>query len=145
MIFASLEEAQKGIENLEEKDVPKVEGWTPYHTLVHCAQTIAFSMEGYPEMKPAIIRGTIGKLALHVFLKKGAMRHNLTADVPGLAWKEQEGTFQEGKKILGQSISDFLQYKGELKPHLLFGNMSFSEYNRYFAMHLTDHLSSREV
>lgn len=139
--LTSLETAKQELLNLKEQQGSKSKGWSPYVIFVHCSKTIEFSMSGYPALKPAIIRNTVGKIAFHKFMKQGYMRHDLMADVPGSEPIKDSGTFQEGKQILLQSIDKFSQYKGELQPHLLFGKLSKENYDQYFAMHIADHLS----
>jgi hypothetical protein len=140
--LASLAEAKKELLKLSENQEKKPEGWSIYKTFVHCAKTIDYSIAGYPSLKPAVVRNTIGRLAIHKFLKQGYMKHDLQADVPGSPDIVDDGTFQAGVKILFDSIEKFQTYKGELKPHLLFGTMDKEAYDKYFAMHIADHLSS---
>ena len=42
-------------------------------TALHCARSIEYAVQGYPKMKPAFVRATIGKLVLGRFLKSGFM------------------------------------------------------------------------
>ncbi len=69
------------------------------------------------------------------------MKHNLYADVPGAPVIEDIGSFDEGLKILMASIEKFSLYTGELQPHLLFGKLTKEQYDKYFAIHIADHLS----
>lgn len=139
--LSSLLEARKVLENLN-KDVPTSQSeWSSYEIFVHCSKTIEYSMTGYPVLKPAIVRNTVGRLAINKFLRQGYMKHNLQADVPGSPVIENTGTFEDGLKILMASIEKFSSYTGELKPHLLFGSLSREQYDKYFAFHIADHLS----
>jgi hypothetical protein len=137
----SLEDSKKALLSLNEKEVLDLKEWSAYHIFVHCSKTIEYSMTGYPKMKPVIIRGTVGKLAINKFLKQGYMNHNLKADVPGSPVINDKGSFHEGRDILLQSIEKFMKFEGELKPHLLFGKLDRNIYDMYFAMHIADHLS----
>ncbi|WP_416983834.1 DUF1569 domain-containing protein [Streptomyces sp. T028] len=40
-------------------------------------------MTGYPRLKPALFRATVGALAKRVFLSRGRMRHPLDAVIDG--------------------------------------------------------------
>ncbi|MNC65414.1 hypothetical protein D3C75_1157030 [compost metagenome] len=95
-------------------------------------------------MKPKLIRNTIGKVVINRFLRKGTMKHDLTAHVPGSVGVKQIGSNEEGISILLDAIEKFQAYEGELQPHLIFGSLSKEEYDQYFAMHIADHLSELE-
>jgi hypothetical protein len=136
----SLEEAKKQLLDLKNREFEPFSGWSPYVIFVHCSKTIEYSMVGYPELKPLIIRNTIGKVVIAKFMKQGFMKHDLMADVAGSPVIEDKGSFQEGMDILLTSIEKFIQYQGDLRPHLLFGKLNKESYDQYFAMHIADHL-----
>lgn len=143
--FKSLDEAEKYLFKLSNKDIKSTTEWSTYQTFVHCAKTIDYSMDGYPLLKPTIIRNTIGKIAIGKFFRQGYMKHNLLADVPGSSNIENGGSTQEGIQILLNSIERFKSNEKELKMHLLFGQLSKKQYDYYFAMHIADHLSSLSI
>lgn len=137
----SLSKSKEPISNLNEKKLSSKSQWTAYQSLLHCSKTIEYSMIGYPVLKPAIIRNTIGKMVIKKFLKEGYMKHNLYADVPGSPVMDNLGSCEEGIRILINSIEKFDSYNGEFKPHLLFGKLSKEQYDKYFTIHIEDHLS----
>lgn len=138
--FSSLTEAKfKLLELLKSNDI-KTSRWSLYKILVHCTQTIEYSMEGYPELKPKILQLTIGKIVVNKFLKQGFMKHNLTAPVPGSPEISNNGDEKIAIENLISIIDKFIEYDGELYPHLLFGKLSKDKYDYYFAMHIADHL-----
>lgn len=139
--FASLEEVLKELAILEQSEPVATTNWSVYKILQHCAQTIDYSMSGYPQYKPKWFRATIGKLVISKFLKQGFMKHNLSAPVPGSPLLTKEGTTAEGITLLRNTIERFRNFSGELKPHLIFGKLTKEQYDRYFAMHVADHLS----
>ena len=57
--------------------------WPLPHVLEHLAQSIEFSLRGFPEAKPAWFQNTAGTLAYAVFAQRGRMRHGLTEPIPG--------------------------------------------------------------
>ena len=85
----------------------------------------------------------MGHIALAHKLTKsqGYMTHNLTAPVPGGAKIDASVSPFEAINLLTDTIEKFDRYTGTLKPHLLFGNLGKEEYDKYFAMHIADHLS----
>ena len=141
MNFTGLKEAENYLRiNFPEKVISK-ENWSPYKTFVHCAQTIDYSMTGYPEYKPLIIQYTIGKIVLAKFLRQGFMTHNLQAPVPGAPEIAEEGDIREGLELLLSSLIRFREFSGNLHRHLIFGKLSKEEYDKYFCMHIVEHLS----
>lgn len=119
----------------------KKDNWSPYKTFVHCAQTINYSMEGYPKYKPLIVQLTIGRFVFKKYMKQGYMKHNLSAPVQGSPFIEDSSDINLGIDILINAIDRFQEYDGFFKRHLIFGNLTKEEYEIYFAMHIKDHLS----
>lgn len=138
----SLADAKALLQNLDVAKLKSDTGWSPYQNFVHCAKTIDYAMTGYPRLKPAWLRQTIGRIAIHKFLKQGYMKHNLTADVEGSPVLPSHGNAQDGLDTLLQSINRFTAWQGAMQPHLLFGNLSKAEYDRYFALHIADHFTA---
>jgi hypothetical protein len=89
----------------------KMTNWTLYEILSYCAQTIEYSMTGYPAMKPKFLRMTIGRLVINKFLRQGYIRHNLSSYVPGGEAITSEGSTEEGLQRLIQAIDRFEAYK----------------------------------
>ncbi len=138
----SLEEAKKELLVLQQAKDVHTPHWSVTEICLHCAQTIDYAMTGYPVMKPAFVRNTIGKIAIKKFLRQGYMKHDLTAPVPGGAKLDTTITPDAAIEKLQKSIQAFQSaQEGTLKPHLLFGNLTKPEYDQYFAMHIADHLS----
>ncbi|MBU3178325.1 DUF1569 domain-containing protein [Clostridium estertheticum] len=137
----SLEEAKKELLNISKSNKVEAPIWSLYKILVHCNQTIEYSMKGYPKLKPKFIQITVGKMAIKKFLKQRFMKHSLTAPVPDAPVITNEGDAVEAMQKLISSIDKFLGYKSDLYPHLLFGKLTKSNYDKYFAMHIADHLS----
>lgn len=141
VVLSNLEEAKAVLHKIIESDRVSSPNWPVFTIMSHCAQTIQYAMTGYPKSKPKWIQNTIGKWVLGKFSRQGYMSHNLQAPVPGSPPIENTGIAKDGIKILLNTIETFETYRGELKPHLIFGNLSKEAYNQYFAMHIADHLS----
>lgn len=75
--FASLDDALNILEQLKDNESVCTKNWSVYEICLHCAQTIDYSMTGYKEMKPKLIRQTIGKKVVKKFLSDKKMSHNL--------------------------------------------------------------------
>ena len=142
--LSSLADARRELLKISEIDNVKSENWSPYKIFVHCAQTIEYSMTGYPVMKSKVLRYTIGKIAIKKFIGQGFMKHDLAAPVPGAPVIEDVGTVKEGVEILINAIKKFEAFNKELSPHLMFGKLSKNDYDQYFSFHIEDHLSELE-
>ena len=57
--------------------------WSSIQVLEHLAQSVEYSMSGYPQHKSEIFRSTIGPMAFAVFSSKGRMHHHLEEPIPG--------------------------------------------------------------
>ncbi|MDC7224359.1 MAG: DUF1569 domain-containing protein [Spirochaetales bacterium] len=139
--FSSLKEVKEILSTLKEGTLPEGYRWDYYQILTHCSKTIEYAMSGYPKLKPALVRGTVGKWVIRKFLAQGFMKHNLSADVPGSEEVQREGDFSQGIEILTTTINKFLSHEGVLKTHLMFGNLSKEDYDKYFSLHLAEHLN----
>ncbi len=115
--------------------------WSLYKIIVHCTQTIEYSMIGYPKQKNIIIQYTVGKMAISHFLKKGKMSHNLKAPVPGAPSIQENGNVSQAIEHLINTIDSFNAFDQKLKPHLLFGKLTKNQYDKYFTLHIKDHFS----
>lgn len=113
-----------------------------HQVLVHCAQSIDCSRTGYPQMKPAWVRATIGRVVVRRFLRRGSMRHNLTAPVPGAPAIPAEGDLPAAWERLLAAIDAFSRHEGPLAPHFLFGDLDKASYDRVHAMHIAHHLTA---
>jgi hypothetical protein len=144
--FASLAQAQQALQRLRAGAASALPspaaGPSLYQVLVHCAQSIEYSLTGYPVMKPALLRATIGPLVLRLFLMRGAMRHNLAAPVPGAPALSEQGELAAAWERLAAAMERFLAHTGPLCAHFLYGSLSKAQYERVHAMHLADHLSA---
>lgn len=113
--------------------------WSFMHICTHCSQTILCSITGYSQLKPWIIRKTIGPSILRWFFYRNKMHHNLQAELIGASPIDVSN--REPLDVLIKAIDQFINYKGELKPHFVFGDLSKDQYDRYFTLHIKDHLN----
>jgi hypothetical protein len=114
--------------------------WSTAQHLVHCADSIDFAVTGYPRMKPAFIRGTIGKLVKRRFLARGEMHHDTTAPVAGTGPADPRVTLDAARARLRDAIAKFRAHTGAFAPHLVYGACTKDEYERLQSMHVADHL-----
>lgn len=143
--FTSLAQALEELHQLEKRTVRATGTWNLYQVLNHCAQSIEYGMTGFPEMKPAILRHTIGRIALNKFLGQGYMSHNLKDPIPGAPLLETEGKLAEAYDRIEKAITSFLAYQGPLHPHFMYDQVPKPDFDKANAMHIANHLSTMEV
>lgn len=137
----SLDGAQDLLRTLEGKALVSVNGWSPAEVFNHCAQSIEYSISGYPELKPTWFRSSVGPLAFSVFAARGAMRHPLNEAIPGAASLSEPASQAQALNRLQQAFSNFSAYQGELQPHFAYGALSHADYAEAHVMHLYNHMS----
>jgi len=113
--------------------------WSPARMLVHCAQSVDGSLDGYPVHRPAWFQKTIGRLVLARFLSKGAMSHDVTGPIPGLP-EPEELTWSDAVARLTKALERFETASSAPAPHFVYGPVTRAEYVRIHAMHVEDHL-----
>ena len=128
------------LEMLKLRDLATKTGWAPYKVFVHLAQSIQYSMTGYPEMKPELFQHTAGSAAFYAFSVAGAMRHNLTEPIPGAPAIADTGNVGEAIDLVIKALQEFQSYTGELRPHFAYGLLSKTEFANAHVMHIENHL-----
>ena len=120
-----------------------VSGWNPAQTFTHLAQSIEFSLDGYPELKPGWFRASLGPLARASFDLRGDLVHDLSAPIPGAPALDSAVATEQAHQRLVSAIKRFAAHSGALHPHFAFGALDHAAYARVHALHLADHL--REI
>ncbi len=140
--FATLDEAMAEAERLAANAAADPgPGWTLPQTFVHCAQSIEYSMTGFPEMKSTVFQNTVGSAAFNVFAWRGRMSHDLTEAIPGAPSLADEADLEAALARLHTSVEAFHAAPGPLQPHFAYGTLSKSDYELAHAMHLANHFT----
>jgi len=140
MRLRSLEEARSELKKLALSKTTVAGEWSVAQVLVHCAQSIEYSLSGFPRHKPWLFRAIVGKIALSKFLRQGYMTHNRLAAIPGAPAPEAADANAALARLL-KAIDDFVA-RDQLAPHFAYGPVDKADYDRVQAMHIADHLSS---
>lgn len=119
--------------------------WTWAQTLAHCAQSIEYSMTGYPEPKSAWFQHTVGALAFAAFAARGRMTHGLNEPIPGAKPLSPNLSLDAARARLNQAVASFAAHSGPLKPHFAYGELSKAEYEQAHAMHVANHCSAFDI
>lgn len=115
--------------------------WSVGQVLSHCAQSIEYSLIGFPLAKPGWFQATIGRLVLGKFLRQGYMSHDLAAAIPG-APPPHDGEPRAALDRLLAAIDRFEAHEGPFAPHFAYGPVDKARYGRVQAMHIAQHLES---
>ncbi|MEU1557693.1 DUF1569 domain-containing protein [Streptomyces scabiei] len=114
--------------------------WNLSQTVQHCAQTVRYSVTGYPVLKPVWYRATIGRLAKMVFLRRGAMKHPLGAEIEGAPALEPGLSVSDAAADLADAVALFTGHTAGHATHPAYGHCTHDEFAQLHAMHLADHL-----
>jgi hypothetical protein len=140
--FSSLDDALRRIEDFAKGGIePKSGAWSLYKTLSHGAQSIEFSLTGYPAHKSSLFKSTAGKLALHIFLARGQMSHDITMPIPDAPALNDGGDPMQGFLRLQEAVQKFWNHTGDFKDHFAYGKLTKAQYDKIQALHLANHLS----
>lgn len=119
-------------------------GWPLPQLLLHLAQSIEFSLDGYPEPKPAWFQVSLGRIAARSFRRLGWMRHNLDAPIPGAPALDAP-SLAAAIERLGQAIDRFEAHGHNLAPHFAYGPLIRDDYRRAHLMHIAEHAPRVEL
>jgi hypothetical protein len=115
------------------------EGWPLAQVLVHAAQSVEYSMAGFPQPNSALFRATVGPLAFAVFDARGRMSHGLTEPIPGAPAIDATTPLAAARDRLVKALTDFDAHTGPLQPHFAYGDLDKGSFLRAHLMHLADH------
>ncbi len=110
--------------------------------LSHCAQSIDYSMTGYPAMMNVLIRQTAGKLRFRSFVRQRKMKHDLDKPIPGATKIPANTSPRDGLEHLEKSVADFANFHREHEPHFAYGKLTKDEYELAHSFHIANHLST---
>ncbi|MBN8503585.1 MAG: DUF1569 domain-containing protein [Burkholderiales bacterium] len=137
--FTTLKEARQRVLDLRFVTPEHSSAWSLPQMLQHLAQSIEYSMVGFPEMKSAAFRAVVGKLAFAVFNARGEMSHSLTEPIPGAPALDAQQTLATAVQRLLDALAAFEAWDGPLKPHFAYGELDKAQYTRAHLMHLANH------
>lgn len=139
--FAQVEAELVRIESAS--SVGSTRGWVPSRALVHCAQSIEYSLSGFPKPRSWLFRSTIGPIAAKKFIRAGKLSHDLTAAIPGAPDIPDDGELAPAIARLRSAIDAFRRASADaLRPHFAFGAATPAAYEALHAMHFADHVTA---
>lgn len=142
LVFSSLSAAEEELSRLADaKGLTSGAVWNWDQTLAHCAQSIEFSMHGFPEPKSKLFQSTVGSAAFEVFTWRGRMTHDLADPIPGAPSLDAGSEDGIALARLREAIANFRQWTKPLQPHFAYGDLDKAQYEVAHAMHLANHFS----
>ena len=139
--LASLEHAVAELTRLRDAGpLTMVGAWSPHQVWTHCAQSVRYSMTGFPAPRGFLVRKVIGPIVAGRFLRRGFMSHDRAAPIPGAPAIPKEGDAAAALADLLAALGEFRDFTGPLAPHFAFGALDKDRFGRLHALHLADHL-----
>ena len=139
----SLDQALLELRHLTQAEpLPPATGWTWEKTLHHCAQSIEYSMSGFPQMRSKLFQRTVGGAAFKAFAWQGRMTHNLREAIPGAPSLPVNTDVAEAVVRLEHAVQRFSHWTKSLRPHFAYGELNKAQYEQAHAMHLANHFSA---
>jgi hypothetical protein len=114
--------------------------WDLSQIFNHTAQSIEYSITGYPEHKSEFFKQSIGPLAFQAFTLWGKMTHGLAEGIPGAPAISALANQQQALNRLIKALTQFDLFQGVLQPHFAYGLLNKAEYALAHALHLNNHL-----
>jgi hypothetical protein len=137
--FATLADARRAIESLAQPGWRHAGAWNVPQVLNHAAQSVEYSLRGFPQPRSALFQGTLGKAAFAVFDARGRMSHGLDEPIPGAPALAAGDPLAPAIERLLKSLAEFEAHRGPLAPHFAYGALDKAQYERAHLMHLANH------
>lgn len=141
--FSTIDEVLAEMDLMEENlDILVMDQpWSLYKALTHMAQSMEYSMTGYPKLDSPLVQ-SIKKIGFVTFKSQGYMSHNLAAPVPDAPEITDEGPIEDAFLRLRNACGDFQNYTGALHPHFSYGTLSYEDWELAHSFHCANHLSN---
>lgn len=137
--FDSVGAALRTLEQLR-TSAPRMSGaWDLAHVLHHAAQSVEYSMVGFPALKPAWFRASLGSYAFALFNARGQMSHPLDEPIPGAPQLAQGQDLAPAIDRALAALRAFDRHAGTLAPHFAYGALDKPAYTRAHLMHFANH------
>jgi hypothetical protein len=137
--FGSSDDALRWIDTLAaDRTARSLTDWPLPQVLEHAAQSVEYSVDGYPQPRPGWYQATAGSVAFAVFDRQGRRRHSLTEPIPGAPALAASAIEQPAAR-LAMALRRFESHTGALAPHFAFGALDKAAFRRAHLMHLANH------
>jgi hypothetical protein len=137
--FRSLDEARRAVAPLAQHPLRTTGAWNLAQVMNHVAQSVEYSLDGFPQPKSALFQSTAGTAAFALFDARGQMHHPLDQPIPGAPALPAEAPLPEAVARLLAAFDRFEAHTGVLQPHFAYGALGKPAYTRAHLMHLANH------
>lgn len=132
------------LDTLMKQNPSTVGAWNLSQVFTHLAQSIEYSITGYPEHKSELFKNTAGKAAFSLFSAKRKMTHPLNEVIPGAPELQINENVSLAYERFKKSLIDFKNHQGDLKPHFAYGQLTKQQYEMAHVIHFNNHLREFE-
>ena len=137
--FDSFAQARSWLSGLQENaNAHSLTEWSLAEVLEHCAQSVEFSMTGFPLSRSPLFQGSAGRLAFAAFNRRGSMHHGLTEAIPGAPALVATDPGAAARRLLA-ALDAFQAHALPLRPHFAYGELDKAQYTRAHLLHLANH------
>jgi len=142
LMFSSIDEIVLELDNIEANvdTVIMDQPYSLYKALMHMAQSMEYSLTGYPQLDSSVVR-TVKKLGFLSFKSQGYMTHDLEAPVPAAPEIAEDGPVDVAILRLRNACADFQAHTGALHPHFSYGTLDLDDWTLAHAFHCANHFS----
>lgn len=137
--FRSMPAALATLRALKDKPPRATGAWDLSKVLIHAAQSVEYSLTGFPQPKAAWFRHTVGPAAFALFSARGRMSHSLSEPIPGAPEIAAGQALDAAIDRLVAALGAFEAHTGALAPHFAYGALDKPDYTRAHLMHLANH------
>lgn len=137
--FDTLADARRALEQLRSQPLRSTGAWDVPHVLHHLAQSVEYSMSGFPQPKAAWFRASVGPLAFAAFSARGRMSHGLAEPIPGAPEIAQGLPLGAAVDHALAALQAFERHTGPLAPHFAYGALDKPAFARAHLLHFADH------
>ena len=137
--FQTLDDARRAVAPLAEHPLRATGAWNLAQVMNHVAQSVEYSLDGFPETKPALFQATVGHLAFALFDARGAMHHALDQPIPGAPALPVDAPLPAAVQRLLDAFDRFERHPGALQAHFAYGALDKPAYTGAHLMHLANH------
>jgi hypothetical protein len=137
--FRSLDEARQAVAPLAQQPLRTSGVWSLAQVMNHVAQSVEYSLDGFPQPKSALFQATAGTAAFALFDARGQMHHPLDQPIPGAPALPVDAPLPEAVARLLSALDRFEAHTGALQPHFAYGALDKPAYTRAHLMHLDNH------
>ena len=135
--FDSLADVRHEAESLLRDGYDRAGNWSLGRICHHLSNGLNYSRDGFPQMKPWILRQIGHSFFLPGILKRKVVRVRFPAPIP----TDYDGTDEEGVQLLMDGIDRFQRPNGVHCEHTILGKMNGDQWLQFHLWHCEHHFS----